>query len=138
MTRGLREILVEAAHALADAIEGRTAPKAKVDDSPRSVDERTELEQRNEQMRLALNDRAQGDLREIQARGNDRPLTVAEIATIAILGAGYRLMPAARDRLGLTTPLKEPRKLKEEGRAGGVRIDRAKPPPRRPRQKRER
>lgn len=105
--RGLREILVEAAHALADALEGRSPRTVKgVSPSTRSeAAEETELEQRNERMRLALNERAQGDLRELKARGRKRPLTDEEHATIAILSAGYRLMPNARDELRLTTPL---------------------------------
>jgi hypothetical protein len=107
MTRGLREILIEAANAIADAIEGKAGtghPKARAASVPQS--EMSELEERSERMRQAYNERAAGDRRELEAWAKRRPLSDEEAAVLAILGAGYRLMPKEREKLGLTTPLK--------------------------------
>ena len=114
MTRGLREILIEAANAIADAIEGKASngPPSKARKAasvPQS--EMSELDERSEQMRQAYNERAAGDRRELEAWAKRRPLTIEETAVLAILRAGYRLMPKERDELGLTTPLK----IREKG-----------------------
>lgn len=137
MTRGLREILVEAAHAIADALEGKVRHDvaAIAAGEPAATHERSELDERNERMRKALNARAQGDLRELRARAKDRPLTDDEQATIAILSAGYRLMPAARDELKLTTPLSEPAS-RPTPKAGVSKVNSKRPRPQ-PRPKRK-
>jgi hypothetical protein len=104
--RTLRDILVDAANAIADAIEGKASPSQ--GEPPPSEAPRNELDERNERIRLAYNERARGDLRVLQARTKKRKLTEEEMATISVLAAGYRLMPAAREKLGLTTPLQIP------------------------------
>jgi len=114
MTRGLREILIEAANAIADAIEGKAGhgppSKGRAASAPQS--ETSDQDERSERMRQAYNERAAGDRRELEAWAKKRPLSDEETAVLAILGAGYRLMPKEREKLGLTTPLRD----REKGR----------------------
>jgi hypothetical protein len=66
--RGLREILVEAANALADAIEGK--PLRASEALPSGAGRRSgmsELDERNERIRLAYLERAAADRRELEA-----------------------------------------------------------------------
>jgi hypothetical protein len=107
--RGLREILIEAANAIADAIEGKRAaqgPKATSDHSGMS-----EIDERNERIRQAYMERASGDQRELESWAKKRALTNEERAALCLLRAGYRLMPDPREKLKLTTPLR----IREKG-----------------------
>jgi hypothetical protein len=130
-SRGLGEILIEAANAIADAIEGRRGRYA-TDMTTTSSNQggMSELEERSERIRLAYMERAAGDRRELEGWRKERKLTTEEISALAALSTGYRLMPDLRDKLGLTTPLNIP---PERGAADplgmvGSRAKRARPP----------
>lgn len=109
-TRPLRDVLVEAAHAIADAIEAlerNSAPRrSRASRATKPARGGDDLDEKNERIRLAYNKRAEQDRKQLEAKAAREPLTDDEIAALSLLSSGYRLMPQWRERLGLKASLK--------------------------------